>query len=108
MNPGLLKNRIQVKKRSKTPDGYGGYTANVITDLTIWGDVKYTSGEFKMENGARSKYNGVEVIVRKKAFDEIDDIDFQFSIDGVKTSYRVNDVYEMIKNEYVKIIATDI
>ena len=108
MNPGKFKNRINVKNLTKTPDGYGGFVGNLGTDIDIWGNVQYKSGVLKMENGARSKYKEIEVIVRKKAFDEINNIDFLFSIDGSSSTYRVNDVYEMVKDEYVKIIATDV
>jgi len=108
MNPGKFNNRIEVKYLTKSADGYGGFNSSSATDLTVWGDVQYKKGELKMENGARSKYKEVEVIIRKKAFDEISNTDFIFSIDNSSSNYRVNDVFEVVKDEYVKIIATDL
>jgi len=105
MNPGKLKNRIEVLTTTKTADGYGGFTGSTSTDATVWGFAKEKKGEFIMGDGSRKKYKEVEVVLRKKSFDLIDDTDFTFKIDG-SSPYRVNDVYESQIDKYITITGT--
>ena len=107
MNPGKLKDRIKIYRFVKSADGYGGFTSNTLTDLTIWGYAKEKKGEFIMNDGSRKKYKEVEVIVRKKSFNEITNTDFEFQINQTGM-YRANDVFESDIDKYVTITGTSL
>jgi hypothetical protein len=121
MNPGKLRDRITFYYSVKNADGYGGFTATAGGSLeTLWGYVKYLSGEYTNANGKTSKTKEVEVIIRKKDYEalqipvgysgdsslENNNISFNI-IDGLYShNYKVNDLYESDYNEYITIKGT--
>lgn len=106
MNPGNLNNRIVFYNHTKTADGYGGYTSSSSSIIaSIWGDATIKSGKIEQTNGKRNRNKIAEVIVRKHDFDLVTNVEFTFTIDG-EGNYRINDHYEMIEDEFVKLTGT--
>ena len=121
MNPGKLRDRITFYYLIKNADGYGGYTTTSGGSMeTLWGYVKYLSGEYINANGKTSKKKEVEVIIRKKDYEalqippgysgdsSLENNDITFTIaDGLYShNYKVNDLYESDYNEYITIKGT--
>ena len=40
MQSGDLNKRVLIKRQTKSADGFGGFTATVATQSTIWANVK--------------------------------------------------------------------
>ena len=79
MNPGKMKNRIAFYRFVTSSDSYGGFLS--------------------------SGTNEVEVIIRKKTFDIVDNNEMTFKIDG-SGSYRINDVFESDIDKYITLKGT--
>jgi|14_taG_2_1085336.scaffolds.fasta_scaffold04473_10 hypothetical protein len=106
MNPGRFNNVIKFYNHTKSADGYGGYTSTTSALFaTLWGKSKEISGDIEQSNGKRNRNKIVEIIFRKKDFDLITYVEFTFTVDGVGR-YRVNDHYQVVEKEYVKLIGT--
>ena len=75
MNAGKLNTRIEVKRLTKTPDGYGGTTSTNATVETLWANKKDVKGDITATEGKRGRSVEVELELRKKAADQILDND---------------------------------
>lgn len=119
MNPGLFRDRVTFSYAVKNADGYGGYAITAGgTMSTLWGYLKPKSGDYKSNNGKRSKERVIEIIVRKKDYESLqipggysgdsslEYNDIKFSISGRSGTYRVNNLYESDYNEYMTIKGT--
>ena len=71
MNAGDLDTRVEVYRLVKTADPFGGSTSTQSLFLTLWASKKDLSGEIRQENGKRSLYKEIELIIRKKTSDEL-------------------------------------
>jgi SPP1 family predicted phage head-tail adaptor len=106
MNPGKMQNRIAFYRFVTSSDSYGGFLSSGETLVnTVWGYSKAISGEYIDQSGQRQRTNDVEVIIRKKTFDIVDNNEMTFKIDG-SNSYRINDVFESEIDKYITLKGT--
>jgi len=107
MDAGKLDTRVEVKRLTKTADGFGGTTSTSAVNSTIWANKKETSGEIVQENGKRQQYLEIELTVRKKTAMTILKTDL-LAISGVSGDYRIKEVYDSIHKYFSTIKATKI
>ncbi len=107
MDAGKLDTRVEVKRLTKTADGFGGTTSTSAVNSTIWANKKETSGEIVQENGKRQQYLEIELTVRKKTAETILKTDL-LAISGVSGDYRIKEVYDSIHKYFSTIKATKI
>lgn len=107
MDAGKLDTRVEVKRLTKTADGFGGTTSTSAVNSTIWANKKETSGEIVQENGKRQQYLEIELTVRKKTADTILKTDL-LAISGVSGNYRIKEIYDSIHKYFSTIKATKI
>lgn len=99
-----LDTRINVKRQTKTSDGYGGNTSTISTIKTIWANKKEKSGEMVIKNGRSKKHVEIELVVRKKTADTILDSDF-LEIDGQTGDFQIVEKFENIHKYFTTIKA---
>jgi len=107
MDAGRLDTRVVVKRLTKSADGYGGFTSSKSTISTIWAYKKDISGDITTQNVQRKKFTSIELIVRKKTADTIQDNDI-LQIEGDSTEYRINEIFDSGHKYYSTIKATEI
>jgi len=107
MDAGKLDTRIAVVRLTKTADQYGGYTSTEATVATYWASLTYVNGDIKSENGQRQHFVGIELMMRKKTADEIQDQDL-LQVEGSEPKYRINSIVETDQDFYTTITATKI
>lgn len=107
MDAGKLDTQIAVVRLTKTADQYGGYTSTEATVATYWASLTYVNGDIKSENGQRQHFVGIELIMRKKTADEIQDQDL-LQVEGAGPKYRINSIVETDQDFYTTITATKI
>ena len=105
MNAGKLNTRIEVKRLTKTPDGYGGTTSTNATVETLWANKKDVKGDITATEGKRGRSVEVELELRKKAADQILDNDL-IKIEGKDGLYRINGIYDSKQDFFTVIKAT--
>ena len=91
-----LDTRINVRRHTKTDDGFGGNTSSITTVKTIWANKKEKSGDFVTRDG-RQKTIEIELIVRKKTADTILDNDF-LQVDGQTGEYQITEKFDSLTN----------
>lgn len=103
MNAGQLDTRVEIKRLTKTADGYGGTSATKSVVSTIWAKKVDVSGDFDSENGRRKIYTDIELIVRKKTADTIQENDLL----GLESEeYRILQIFDSKHKYYTTIRAT--
>jgi len=107
MDAGKLDTQIAVVRLTKTADQYGGYTSTEATVATYWASLTYVNGDIKSENGQRQHFVGIELMMRKKTADEIQDQDL-LQVEGAGPKYRINSIVETDQDFYTTITATKI
>lgn len=105
MNAGKLNTRIEVKRLTKTADGYGGTTSTNATVETLWANKKDVKGDITATEGKRGRSVEVELELRKKAADQILDNDL-IKIEGKDGLYRINGIYDSKQDFFTVIKAT--
>ena len=105
MNAGKLDKRVLIKRQTKSSDGFGGFTSTSATNNTIWAKVDYVAGEVENTSGRRKRKLVVEIIVRKKAADNILITDL-LQIENITGFYQINDMFDADYKYYTKIIAS--
>lgn len=105
MNAGKLNTRIEVKRLTKTSDGYGGTTSTNATVETLWANKKDVKGDISATEGKRGRSVEVELELRKKAADQILDNDL-IKIEGKDGLYRINGIYDSKQDFFTVIKAT--
>lgn len=105
MDAGKLNTRIEVKRLTKTSDGYGGTTSTNATVETLWANKKDVKGEIKDTEGKRGRHVQIELELRKKAADLILDDDL-LKIEGKPGLYRINGFYDSEQDFFTVINAT--
>ena len=50
MNIGEFRDRVTVKRLTKSADGFGGFTSSQSTVATIWAKLIFTDGDMSFEN----------------------------------------------------------
>tara|TARA_R110000787_G_scaffold132710_1_gene244962 strand:+ start:743 stop:1069 length:327 start_codon:yes stop_codon:yes gene_type:complete len=107
MNIGKLNTRVLVKRLTKTADTYGGFTSTQATASTVWASKSDFKGDFKTENGKRSRYDEIELIFRKKTADTILNTDL-LKLENEAGTYRINSIVDTTQKYYTTIKATKI
>ena len=107
MDAGKLDTRIEVKRLTKTSDGYGGTTSTSAVNSTIWAYKEETKGEIVQENGKRQQYLEIELTVRKNTADTILKTDL-LKIAGVSGDYRISEIFDSIHKYFTTIKAVKI
>ena len=92
MDAGKLNTRITVKRNSKTPDAYGGFTATQSTVNSFWANVEEVGGEIKQENGIRERYVDIVLTMRKRTADNLQNNDL-IQVEGSTDQFRKNNKY---------------
>jgi len=105
MDSGKLNTRVEVYRLTKTADNYGGFTSTQSLVYEIWAFKKDLSGEIRQENGKRSRYNEIELIIRKKTADNILIGDL-LKIENISGKYRLNEKFDNVDRFFTKIKAT--
>jgi head-tail adaptor len=105
MNAGKLNTRIEVKRLTKTSDGFGGTTSTNATVETLWANKKDVKGDITATEGKRGRSAEVELELRKKAADQILDNDL-IKIEGKDGLYRINGIYDSKQDFFTVIKAT--
>jgi len=105
MNAGKLNTRIEVKRLTKTSDGFGGTTSTNATVETLWANKKDVKGDITTTEGKRGRSVEVELELRKKAADQILDNDL-IKIEGKDGLYRINGIYDSKQDFFTVIKAT--
>jgi len=93
MDAGALDTRITIKRLVQTGDGFGGTTRAESTIGTVWAKKRETSGEIQTESGRRARALEIELTLRKKTADTINNNDI-LEIDGVTGAYRITEKFE--------------
>lgn len=102
-----LKQRIIVKRLTKTADGYGGWTSTKSTIGTYWCQVIEKSGDIDAKDGKRILTTRIDIVIRKETADliQINDV---IQVEGNSAEYRLNGLFQTIENFWVKMEATKI
>ncbi len=106
-NSSILKQRVIVKRLTKTADGYGGWTSTKSTVGTYWARVQETSGDIDAKNGIRLHEVKIEIIMRKPTADLIQNEDV-LQVEGDSAEYRLNSTFQTFENFWVKSTLTKI
>lgn len=107
MDAGKLNTRVTIKRLTQTSDGYGGTTSTIADYSTIWAAKKELGGDVKNENGQRALYNDIELIVRKKTADNINQDDV-LQVESDSNTYRITAIYDSKQDFMTTIKATKI
>jgi head-tail adaptor len=107
MDAGKLDTRVEVKRLTKTSDGFGGTTSTSAVSTTIWANKKEIKGEIVQENGKRQQYLEIELLVRKKTADNILKTDL-LKIADVSGDYRISEIFDSVHKYYTTIKAVKI
>jgi head-tail adaptor len=103
MNSGDLDTRVEIKRLTKTADGYGGTSATKAVHSTIWAKKVDLSGEFESSNGRRKIYTDIELVVRKKTAETIGQNDLL----GLESEeYRILEMFDSKHKYFTTIRAT--
>jgi head-tail adaptor len=107
MTASDLKQRIIVKRLTKTSDSYGGFTSTKSTIGTYWCMVKEISGDVEEKDMRTQLKTKIEIYLRKKTADNIliNDI---IQVEGDSAEYRYNGKFQTIENFWVMAIATKV
>ena len=107
MTSSDLKQRIIVKRLTKTTDSYGGFTSTKSTIGTYWAKVQETSGDIVDKDGKSQLKTRIELVLRKKTADNllINDI---IQVEGDSAEYRFNGKFQTIENFWIKGMATKV
>jgi head-tail adaptor len=103
----ILKQRVIVKRLTKTADGYGGWTSTKSTVGTYWCSVRETSGEIDAKNGIRLHEVKIDLVMRKPTSDLIQTEDI-LQVEGASAEYRLNSLFQTFENFWVKATLTKI
>lgn len=107
MDAGKFNTQIDVIRLTKTADQFGGFTSTEAVVATVWAGLEYTKGEIKSENGQRQHFVGIELKMRKRTADTIQDQDV-LQVEGAGPKYRINSIVESSQDFYTTLTATKI
>ena len=107
MNAGRLNTRISVNRYTKVADDFGGYTSTEAVLKKVWCHLKEIKGDVTTENGMTQRRITAELILRKKAADEVR-IGDTINIDGQTDKFKINNMYQSELDFYTTIVATNI
>ena len=94
MNIGEFRDRVAVKRLTKTADGYGGFTSTQSTVATVWAKLKFTDGDMSFVNNKRQLNKGIDLTIRKNTATtniQVGDVLYPERDDN---EYRINTILE--------------
>lgn len=94
MNIGEFRDRVAVKRLTKTADGYGGFTSTQSTVATVWAKLQFTDGDMSFVNDKRQLNKGIDLTIRKNTATtniQIGDVLYPERDDN---EYRINTILE--------------
>lgn len=94
MNIGEFRDRVAVKRLTKTADGYGGFTSTQSTVATVWAKLKFTDGDMSFVNDKRQLNKGIDLTIRKNTATtniQVGDVLYPERDDN---EYRINTILE--------------
>ena len=95
MNIGEFRDRVAIKRLTKSSDGFGGFTSSQSTVATIWAKLKFTDGDMSFSNDKRQLNKGIDLIVRKNTATtniQVGDVLFP---ERDNNQYRINTILEL-------------
>ena len=102
MGAGRLNTRFEVKRLTKTSDGFGGTTSTDATVETLWANKRDVKGDITDTEGKRGRQVFIELELRKKAADQILDNDL-IKIEGKDGLYRISGIYDS-KQDFFTVV----
>ncbi len=106
MDAGKLGTRVVLKQVTKVSDGFGGTTATLTTNGTVWASVREIKGDIEGEGYSRGRYLNIEVIMREKTVnDNSINENTVLKIQSKDGDYKIKSIFEDYKDKFVKIIA---
>lgn len=94
MNIGEFRDRVAVKRLTKTADGYGGFTSTQTTVATVWAKLKFIDGDMSFVNDKRQLNKGIDLTIRKNTATtniQVGDVLYPERDDN---EYRINTILE--------------
>jgi SPP1 family predicted phage head-tail adaptor len=94
MNIGEFRDRVAVKRLTKTADGYGGFTSTQSTVATVWAKLQFTDGDMSFVNDKRQLNKGIDLTIRKNTATtniQVGDVLYPERDDN---EYRINTILE--------------
>lgn len=93
MDAGRLNKRVKVIRLTKESDGFGGFTSTESVVDTFWCVMKENRGEIEQENGIREQRVEIELILRRKAANQIQITDI-LQMEGKSEKHRIIDKFD--------------
>jgi head-tail adaptor len=94
MNIGEFRDRVAVKRLTKTADGYGGFTSTQSTVATVWAKLKFTDGDMSFVNDKRQLNKGIDLIIRKNTATTNIQVGDVLYPERDNNEYRINTILE--------------
>lgn len=101
-----LKQRVTIKRRTLSADGFGSNTETLTDVGTFWCQIIETSGEILTKSNKMVKETKIDVVMRKETADLIMPSDLLY-IENDARIFRINSNFQTIENFWVKIQATN-
>ena len=67
MRSGQLRERIIIERQSEAPDEYGNVTGEWADQMTVWADIRETTGKEKVEAGRVEASRMATIRVRRSS-----------------------------------------
>ena len=104
MDAGDFNTRVEIKRLAKTSDGYGGTTSTLSIYDTVWAKKTDKSGDISSNNGRRKINDEIELVIRKKSADQIENDDL-IKIEGEAGEFRITSLFDSQHRYYTAITA---
>lgn len=104
MDAGEFDIRIEIKRLAKTSDGYGGTTSTLSVNDTVWAKKTDKSGDISSNNGRRKINDEIELVIRKKSANQIQNDDL-IKIEGEAGDYRITSLFDSTHKYYTTVTA---
>lgn len=95
MNIGEYRDRVVVKRLTKSADGFGGFTSSVSTVATVWCKLLFTDGDMAFENDKRVLNKGIELHIRKNTATENIQVGDVLFPERDNNEYRIQSILEL-------------
>jgi len=94
MNIGEFRDRVAVKRLTKTADGYGGFTSTQSTVATVWAKLQFTDGDMSFVNDKRQLNKGIDLTIRKNTATTNIQVGDVLYPERDNNEYRINTILE--------------
>ena len=104
MDAGEFNTRIEIRRLTKTSDSYGGTTSTITLYDTIWAKKSDVGGNIESDRGRSKTKQEIELIIRKKSADQINNDDL-VKIEGETGDFRIVSIFDNIHKYYTQLKA---